>query len=648
MISTFRNLSKSKIGTVVIAFLFILTLIGFASVGVTNFGTGNGGSGGMSSGTLAKVGDQEVDDLEVREAMQRRLQDVRQQNPNADYSTIAGDFDAILSALIDQRSLIAFANKFGFRLSKPLIDAEIAQIPQTKGLNGKFDDRAYQAFLAQQRLTDAEVRQIIAGGLLQRLLLTPIASNARLSVGMATPYASMMLESRQGDGVAIPLEPFKAGLNPTDAQVQQFYAANRNRYIVPEQRELRFATIGPDQVANVTASDQEIAAYYNSNQTTYGAKETRNLSQAVVPDQATANAIAAKAKAGTSLTAAAAPAGANAAVTSLSGQSRQAYAGVAGDKVAGAVFSAPSGAVVGPLQSDFGWVVVKVDSVKTEGGKSLAQARSEIADKLTADKRKAAIEDMAAKLQDAVDAGHNFTEAAAMVKAPVTTTPLINAGGAAPADPNYHLSADYAPVVKSGFDLAPSDQPEIVALASKQGYAMVSPAQVVPAAPAPLAKIHDQVVSDWTNDQARRRAAAVAVSIAAKASGGMPLAEAVKTAGIALPPVQPLAARRIQIAGQNGQVPAPLRLLFGLGQGKSRMAPDPGGRGFYIVKTNTIVPGNALLAPGLISRMAQELSQGVSEEYAQQFQAAVRAEMKAKRNESAIAAEKAQLVSRGG
>ena len=116
---------------------------------------------------------------------------------------------------------------------------------------------------------------------------------------------------------------------------------------------LRFATIGPDQVANVTASDQEIAAYYNANQATYGAKETRNLSQAVVPDQATANAIAAKAKAGATLAAAAAPAGANAAVTSLSDQTRQAYAGVAGDNVAGPVFSAASGAVVGPAAVRF-------------------------------------------------------------------------------------------------------------------------------------------------------------------------------------------------------------------------------------------------------------------------------------------------------
>ena len=458
----------------------------------------------------------------------------------------------------------------------------------------------------------------------------------------------MMLESRQGDAVAIPLDPFKAGLKPTDAQVQQFYAASRNRYVVPEQRVLRFAVIGPEQVASVTASDQEIAAEYNRNQAVYGTKEVRNLSQAVVPDQATANAIAQRAKAGASLAAAAAPAGANAAVTSLSGQTRQAYAGVAGDKVAAAVFSAPSGAVVGPLQSDFGWVVVRVDLVKSEGGRSLAQARAEIAAKLTGDKRKATIEDIAAKLQDALDAGHNFTEAAAAAKVPVTTTPLINGNGSAPDDPTFRLSPDYVPVLKEGFEIAPTDEPSIVALANKQGYVMVSPAQVVPAAPAPLAKIHDQVMTDWINDQARRRAAAVAANIAAKASGGMPLAEAVKTAGIALPAVLPLAARRIQIAAQNGQVPGPLRLLFSLGQGKSRMLPDPGGRGFYVVKTNTIIPGNALLQPGLINQMRTELSQTVSEEYAQQFQAAIRAEMKARRNESAIAAEKARLASSGG
>ena len=141
--------------------------------------------------------------------------------------------------------------------------------------------------------------------MLQRLLLTPVATNARVSVGMATPYASMMLEAREGEVAIVPLAAFRAGLNPTDADLQGFYQANRNRYMIPEQRVLRIARIGPEQVAGVTASDQEIAAYYNRNKANYAAKDTRTLSQAVVQDQATANAIAAKAKAGATIAAAA-------------------------------------------------------------------------------------------------------------------------------------------------------------------------------------------------------------------------------------------------------------------------------------------------------------------------------------------------------
>src|SRR6185295_14651970 len=297
MISNFRRLSKSKIGTGIVATFFILILAGFAVTDISNFGSGNIGFG-MGSSTLAKVDDLQVLETEMSDAMQRRLQEVRRQRPDADYAAIANDFNTLLSALIDQRALLAFADKYGIHLSKRLIDAEIAQIPQTKGLNGKFSDLAYQQFLAQQRLTDADVRQIIAGTLLQRVILTPVATNARVSVGMAMPYASMLLEAREGEAAAIPLEPFRAGLKPTDADLQRYYAANRNHYMIPEQRVVRAAVIGPELVSGISASDQEITAYYNANQATYGAKETRNVSQAVVPDQASANAITAKAKAG--------------------------------------------------------------------------------------------------------------------------------------------------------------------------------------------------------------------------------------------------------------------------------------------------------------------------------------------------------------
>jgi len=644
MLTFFRRASNSTAGRWVMAALGFGILAGFAYGDLANVGSGNMGFG-TSASTLVKIGDQEITEREMSEAMQRRLGEVRRQNAEADYATIAGDFDAILDALIDQRTLLAFANKYDFHLSKRLVDAEIAQIPGAKGLNGQFSQQAYQGWLAQQRITDSQVREIIASGLLQRLLLVPVATNARVSVGMATPYASMLLESREGEAAAVPMEVFRAGLKPTDAQLQQFYTANRARYMIPEQRVLRFARIGPEQVANVSASDQEVMAYYNANKAAYAASEQRTVSQAVVQDQASANAIAAKVKGGATMAAAA---GANAAVTTVKDQSREDYAGTVGDKVAAAVFSAPSGAVVGPVQGEFGWVVAKVDSVKTIGGKSLDQAKAEIAAKLNVDKRKSTIEDIVDKVQNAVDEGGNFAEAAGQAKLSVTSTPLITAAGTSRVDASYKTPAELAAAVKTGFEIAPNDPPEIVAVAGDQGYVVVSPGEVVPAAPAPLASIKDKVTSDWVDNQAMQRARSVAAAIVAKTSKGVSLSDALKQSGAPLPPVRPIAARRMQLATAQGPIPVAMRLLFTLGQNKSQMIQDPQGRGFFIVKVNKIVPGNAMLQPALISRMQSELSDPVAQDYARQFLAAMRSEMSIKRNDAEIQALKARLISGGG
>jgi peptidyl-prolyl cis-trans isomerase D len=127
----------------------------------------------------------------------------------------------------------------------------------------------------------------------------------------------------------------------------------------------------------------------------------------------------------------------------------------------------------------------------------------------------------------------------------------------------------------------------------------------------------------------------------------MSLSDAEKTVGVALPPARPLGARRIQIAQANGQIPIPLKMLFTAPQGKALALPDPQGRGFYVVKVNKIVPGNALVQPGLIGQMQTELQQAVSEDYARQFMTAIRGTMKVQRNEAAIQAEKARLTNSG-
>jgi peptidyl-prolyl cis-trans isomerase D len=645
MLTSLRKASKSKIGTIVVAIVGLLIIVGFGAGGISSLDLGSFTS--MSASTLAKVGSQEVTDHEMSAAMQRQLARVRDQNPEADYSSIAGDFAPLLDSLIDQRALQAFADKDGFSVSKRLIDAEIANIPGVRGLNGKVSEQSYQTFLQRQRLTDATVRDLISGTILQRLLITPAANGAKVPLGIATPYASMLLEAREGEVAVIPVSQFAAGLNPSDAQIEQFYKANTSRYMIPEQRVLKVARIGPEQVTNVQASDQEIAQYYNDHQDLYGSKEIRVISQAVVPDQKVANQIAASAKGGASFVDAVKPAGLSAADISVGPQTQKEFADLAGDKVAAAAFGAPAGAVVGPIQSPLGWHVVKIDSVKSEGGKSLAAARGEIAEKITADKRKAALSDLGDKIQDALDGGSNLDEAAKQANVAVTATPLITGSGRSLTDPSYKFPDELAQALKSGFDLQPDEEPVVEQLPDDKGFALVAPGQVVASAPAPLASIRDQVRQDWIQQEANSRARALAHQIAKAATGPTSLADAAKQANASLPPVQKVNARRLQISQLGDKVPPPMAMLFTLGQGKANVTAAPQGQGYYVVKAAKIIPGNPLDQPRLIGEVQKEFEEPMTQELAQELMTAIRKDVKVKRNEPAIISAKQRMTTGG-
>jgi len=644
MLSSFRRMSKSTIGTSLIAIVGLLIIIGFAAGDIQSLSLGNTG---LAANDLAKAGSQEVTDRDMSSAMQRRLAQVRQKNPEATYADLAGDFEPLLQGLVDQAALQAFAAKHGFVLSKRLVDAEIANIPGVKGLNGQVSTAAYQQFLARQQLSDSEIRSFISGSLLERLMITPAATSARVPIGMASPYASMLLEQRQGQIALVPASVFAAGLNPTDQQIQQFYSANRSRYMIPEQRVLKIATIGDAQIAKVSATPQEVEAYYKAHQDVYGAKDIRSISQAVVPDPKVAAGIAQRARSGQSFVEAAKPAGLGAADVAVGEQTRAQFTDNFGAKVAAAAWSAKPGDVVGPIQSPLGWHVVKIEGAKTQPGKSLDQVRGEISQTLTADKRKTALADLVNKTEDRLDGGASFDEAAKQAGLTATTTPLITASGEARGNPSYKFPAELAPALKSGFEIAPTDEPVVEQLAGDKSFALVAPAQVVPAAPAPLRTIADKVKSDWVRQEALKQAQAVAKSIAARATGKTALADAAKAAGKPLPPVQPVSLRRIQLSQLGDKVPAPLRIIFSTAAGKTQIGPDPQGRGFFVVKVDKIIPGNALDQPSLISEVQNEFRDPLAQEYAQELIAGLRENVGVRRNEAVIAATKKRITSPG-
>ena len=102
--------------------------------------------------------------------------------------------------------------------------------------------------------------------------------------------------------------------------------------------------------------------------------------------------------------------------------------------------------------------------------------------------------------------------------------------------------------------------------------------------------------------------------------------------------------RRLQLQQFQGQVPPPLQMLFSLSAGKSRVVAAPEGQGYFIVKLNRIVPGDASAQPALVARVQSDFNETGSRELAQQFVNAAQAELGVTRDEAAIAAAKRRLT----
>jgi len=80
---------------------------------------------------------------------------------------------------------------------------------------------------------------------------------------------------------------------------------------------------------------------------------------------------------------------------SADNETYQQFTELAGAQVANAAFGAAEGAIVGPIRSELGWHVVRIDRIEREPGKPLAAVRSQIAERLTAEKRSEALEALA-------------------------------------------------------------------------------------------------------------------------------------------------------------------------------------------------------------------------------------------------------------
>jgi peptidyl-prolyl cis-trans isomerase D len=642
MISFIRRLFNSKVG-LAFTFVFIgLVAFAFAAGDISN--TGGLGSFTGNSGTVAKVGDGSISSADLQSRTQMVFDRNRQQRPDLEMTEFmaAGGLDNVLDQLVQGLALTEYAGKQGMHASKRLIDGEIASIPAFKDASGNFSEQLYRNMLQQQRITDAALRQDIARDIYSRQILAPVTMGSRISVDMTKPYASLLLEAREGRISVIPAKLFLSNDQPAAQELAEFYRRNADRFTVPEQRQLRYVLIDKARFEKSAApGEAEIARYYEENKANYAAREARTLAQLIVPTQAAANVIAAKVKGGASLADAAKSAGL--AVATLNDLSEQQYAEKSSAAVAKGAFATAKGDLAPIAKSPLGWHVVQVTEVTTTPARSLAAVRAEITAALQEQKAAEAMANFLATAEDQIAEGTTFEEFAKDASLPIKATPALLRNGSTVEQADYQAPPELRPLLEPAFGMELDDEPQMVTISPDQLYALVDVTEIKAAAPPPLDKVRDVIVQQFQLERASARAKAAADQVVAKMAKGADFAKALAETGLKVPPPQPIGGKRADIARGGQQVPPPLALLFSMVEGSTKRLEAGNDQGWFVVKLDKIQRGDAGNQPDLVNAVRQEMSRVAGNEYAEQFTRAVQQHVGVKKNETAIAEVKRQL-----
>ncbi len=645
MLQFFRNFFKSKFGVGITMGLLVLIALAFASADVSNSGKFGSVTGGDR---VAMVGSDRISTSQLSKAATNAFENSKQENPQLSMKAfVAADGLAkVLDQLIDNTAMGVFGRKVGMVAGDRLIDSEIAKIPAFQGPDGKFSDAAYRQLLQQRGLSNDTIREDFAQRLVARQLLVPAAFGAQAPQEVVNRYAALLREHRTGGIALLPSAAFVTRVPPSDGEITAYYASHRDHYIRPERRVIRYALFDDTALKNVAApSEAEIGAKYKSDQALYAASEMRTITQLILPTEPAAKAVLAELAKGTSLEASASAKGLSAAT--LPPVSKRALTEQSSALVADATFGAPRGKIAGPVRGALGWYLMRVDAIEAKSARSLDQVRNEISTALAQAKRRAALVDFSAKLEDEFDKGGSLADVAKELGlTPVLTPPMTSDGqlyGAVGKAP-----PELARVTSAAFAMERENQPQLAEIEAGRKFMVFDVTAITSSAPAPLGQIKGDVAFDIALEKGAAAAKTAIDKVLAAVRKGDDLSSAMAAlgpqAGGNLPPVDQVDMGREQLAAKGQQVPAPLALLFNMAAGSVKSLQAPKNRGWYVVVLKSIVPGAIAANDPLLSKARQELSTFAGREYAEQLRHAIRAQVGVERNENAIRAVGTQLT----
>lgn len=366
----------------IVQVFLVLIALPFAFFGLESYV-----SDGGAATDVAKVGEIKITQQEFQNVMREQQERLRNQFGQVDAKMLDNpEFrKAILDDLVEQRLLALEAAQRRLFVTDDAVRRAISGIEAFQQ-DGRFSNERYEALLRAQGMSPAGFEAQVRRDLTLQQLAGTIGQTGMLSRTVGDRVLALQTEQREVQEIRLSLADYLGKVTLADGAVRKFYDENSKQFETPAQVKAEYVVLSLEGMP-VTISEAEVQAWYDGHKDRYQQPEERRASHILIASESLGKEKA-KAKAED--------------ILKEVQKKPQSFAELAkkhsddpGSAVQGgdlgffgrgmmvkpfddAAFALAEGQVSSVVESDFGFHIIKLASIRAAKEKPLAEVRGEI------------------------------------------------------------------------------------------------------------------------------------------------------------------------------------------------------------------------------------------------------------------------------
>src|SRR3984893_639600 len=216
----------------------------------------------------AKVNGTEISSNEVRQTYQQQLAQTERESSAQLEEAMRNEIKRrVLDEYVNSEALVTRADELGYRVSDSELLSEMSHVPAFQ-VDGKFDQAHALAVLNSQGRSVSEIEGLFRRDAKLRQLDTALNASSFATPTELKEFRALTRQQRELAWVTLSAAKYAAGAIPEDAAITAYFDAHKSAYMTPETVNLRYVELSLAQLGSkVSVDDAQLKAFYEEQKT---------------------------------------------------------------------------------------------------------------------------------------------------------------------------------------------------------------------------------------------------------------------------------------------------------------------------------------------------------------------------------------------